>query len=249
MQPTVGGAFVCGLDMEQLVETIKRLDLKETLNIPEGLAKTLRRLLGWTASEYLFRRDWHSPPSKPQAHIHTMCELFAQFTGDTRFEDLDIPFTAVAADIDTGEPVFIQEGLICCAIEASATVPIVYHPVELRGRYLVDGGGVDLVPIDAAIAMGADRVIAVDVGTMSLDEPHSTLEVVFRVDLMARRQLTRTQETLAREQLGEEHLVVLQPDVRGIDWTAFDYIDDCIMAGEREALRHLEEIKQLTQST
>ncbi|MFQ5795336.1 MAG: patatin-like phospholipase family protein [Candidatus Bipolaricaulia bacterium] len=249
MGAAIGGAFVCGRDMKQLAETIKGLDLKETLSIPEGLTKTLRRLLGWAASEYLFRREWRSPPSESQVHTRTMCELFAQFTGDTRFEDLHIPFTAVATDIDTGEPVFIQEGLICCAIEASATIPVIYHPVKLGERYLVDGGGVDLVPIDAAMVMGADRIIAVDVGTMSLDEPHSTLEIVVRVDLMARRQLTHTQEALARERLGEEHLVVLRPDVRGIDWTAFDDIDDCIMAGEQEALKHLEEIKQLIQST
>ncbi|MFQ5796165.1 MAG: patatin-like phospholipase family protein [Candidatus Bipolaricaulia bacterium] len=248
MGAAIGGAFVCGLDMEQLAEMIKELDLKEMLDIPEGLTGTLRQLLGRAASEYLFRREWRTLPSESQAHARTMCELFAQFTGDTRFEDLPTPFAAVATDIDTGEPIFIREGLICQAIEASATVPIAYYPVELGGRYLVDGGVVDLVPIDAAIAMGADRVIAVDVGTMPLHEPHSTLEIVTRIDLIARRQLARAQEALAQERLGEEHLVMLRPDVQEIDWTAFDCVDDCIRAGEQEALQRLEEIKRLTQS-
>ncbi|MFQ5794498.1 MAG: patatin-like phospholipase family protein [Candidatus Bipolaricaulia bacterium] len=243
MGAAVGGVFVCGRDIEELAEAIKGVDLKETLSIPEGPTKTLRRLLGWTVSEYLFRRDWRSPPSKAQANAHAMCELFAQFTGDTRFEDLRTPFTAVAADIDTGEPVFIQEGLICCAIEASATVPMAYHPVELGGRYLVDGGVVDLVPIDAVIAMGADRVIAIDVGTVPLHEARSTLDVLIHTDLMARRQLVQLHEALARERLGEEHVVILQPDVQGIDWTAFDNIDECVIVGEQETEKHLDHIR------
>ncbi|MFQ5796269.1 MAG: patatin-like phospholipase family protein [Candidatus Bipolaricaulia bacterium] len=245
----IGGAFVSGIDMEQLADGIKKIDLKKLLDIPEGLRGVIRRILGRTASEYLFHRDWHTPPSESQVQTRAMCQLFAQYAEDTEFENLDLPFIAVAVDIDTGEPVFIQEGLVCHAVEASSTVPIAFYPVEYQGRYLVDGAIVDPVPIDAVIRMGANRVIAVDVGAVPLHEARSTLDVLAHADLASRQQLTRLHEELARERLGEENLVVLRPDLHETDWTAFDCIDDCVTAGEREAEKHLDRIRAMVGQT
>ncbi|MGY4516323.1 patatin-like phospholipase family protein [Lysobacter sp. HA18] len=82
-----------------------------------------------------------------------------------RFDDLPIPFRAVATDINSGGAVVLDHGSLAMAMRASMSLPAVFHPVEIDGRLLLDGGLADQVPIDVARDMGADIVIAVDVGT------------------------------------------------------------------------------------
>jgi NTE family protein len=75
------------------------------------------------------------------------------------FDQLPIPFRAVATDIETGEKVVIDRGDLAGAMRASMSVPGVFAPYRLNGKLLVDGGMADNVPIDVARAMGADIVI------------------------------------------------------------------------------------------
>ncbi|MFL5296377.1 MAG: patatin-like phospholipase family protein [Phenylobacterium sp.] len=77
------------------------------------------------------------------------------------FDDLPIPFRAVATDIETGQKVVIDRGELAGAMRASMSVPGVFAPYRLDGRLLVDGGMADNVPIDVARDLGADIVIVV----------------------------------------------------------------------------------------
>jgi NTE family protein len=81
------------------------------------------------------------------------------------FDAFAIPFRAVATDMSTGRMVVLKSGDLAQAIRASMSVPAIFAPVEIDGRLLADGGLVRNVPVDVARAMGADVVIAVDVGT------------------------------------------------------------------------------------
>jgi NTE family protein len=83
--------------------------------------------------------------------------------GSHRVEALRPRFAAVAADLIAGEEIEITEGPLELAIRASISVPGVFSPVEQGGRLLVDGGLVNPVPVTAARALGAARVIAIDV--------------------------------------------------------------------------------------
>ena len=81
--------------------------------------------------------------------------------GDARIEDLPIPFTAVATDLETGEERWLQEGPVDVAIRASAALPGFMTPVVLDGRLLADGGLTNPVPIAPTVAAGADLTVAV----------------------------------------------------------------------------------------
>lgn len=81
---------------------------------------------------------------------------------DGRIEDLALPFLAVATSLETGQEIWLREGVLAAAVRASAAMPGVFAPVELAGRWLVDGGLVNPVPVSAARAMGADVVIAIN---------------------------------------------------------------------------------------
>jgi NTE family protein len=86
------------------------------------------------------------------------------------FDDLPIPFRAIATDIVSGEKVVFEQGDLAMAIRASMSVPGVFAPVRVDGRLLVDGGVVDNVPIGEARKLGAQRLIVSRVGSPLLTE-------------------------------------------------------------------------------
>lgn len=86
------------------------------------------------------------------------------------FDRLPLPFRAVATDIETGELVELSDGDLAQAIRASMSVPGVFTPAHINGRKLVDGGLVSNLPVQAARSMGAERIIAVDIGSGLMDE-------------------------------------------------------------------------------
>jgi NTE family protein len=105
-------------------------------------------------------------PTFPRAGLSSGNELkkyLAQLLGKVRIEDLDMPYAAVACDLDTGEAVHLREGLLVDAVRASTAIPGIFHPLRWGDRLLVDGGLVDPVPIQVCRDLGADFVIAVDI--------------------------------------------------------------------------------------
>ncbi|MHA1158535.1 MAG: patatin-like phospholipase family protein [Alphaproteobacteria bacterium] len=86
-----------------------------------------------------------------------------RYIADAVLEDAGRPFAIVASDLANNEEVTINTGSAIDAIRASISVPGVFRPVQRNGRLLVDGGLKNPVPVSTCRAMGADRVIAVDV--------------------------------------------------------------------------------------
>lgn len=85
--------------------------------------------------------------------------------GIASFDRLPTPFRAVATDMESGQPRVLSEGDLALALRSSMSVPGVFAPTEVGGRILGDGGLVDNLPVEVARAMGADVVIAVNIGT------------------------------------------------------------------------------------
>jgi NTE family protein len=85
------------------------------------------------------------------------------FLGNLNFTDLKIPFACVATDIIHGQEITIRSGPVITAVRASISVPGLFTPVKVRGRYLVDGGLVNMVPVSTCRNMGAEYVVGVNV--------------------------------------------------------------------------------------
>jgi NTE family protein len=90
------------------------------------------------------------------------------------FDELPTPFRAIATDILTGQAVVLSHGDLARSIRASMSVPAIFSPVEIGGKLLVDGGVANNVPVDVVRQMGADVVIAVDVGSPALTREQLT---------------------------------------------------------------------------
>src|ERR1700674_1540050 len=81
------------------------------------------------------------------------------------FSELSVPFAAVATDIATGQEVWLRDGKVSDAVRASCAVPGLFRPVLRDGRCLIDGSAGNPIPVSLCRAMGAQVVMAVDLGT------------------------------------------------------------------------------------
>ena len=91
-----------------------------------------------------------------------LMEFYRKQLGDIAIEELPRTFAAVATDLHTGSEVWLQRGPLLTAIRASLSIPGLFTPVRIEGRWLADGGLVNPVPVNLCRALGADVVIAVE---------------------------------------------------------------------------------------
>ena len=92
----------------------------------------------------------------------SLTDKLKDILGDKTFDDLKIPYRAVATNIDTGEEVVIDKGDLCLAMAASSAMPPVFKPVIIDGKRLVDGAFINSIPADVCKKMGADYVLGID---------------------------------------------------------------------------------------
>jgi NTE family protein len=94
-----------------------------------------------------------------------MREVFSEQFVERNFSELSVPFGAVATDLHSGQEIWLRDGRVSDAIGASIAVPGLFQPVLYEDRFLVDGSVVNPIPVSLCRAMGADIVVAVDLGS------------------------------------------------------------------------------------
>lgn len=159
------------------------------------------------------------------------------------FDRLAVPFRAVATNIETGEMVVLSRGDLARAMRASMSVPGVIAPEEIGGQMLLDGGLVRNLPVDVARAMGADIVIAVNLGTKLLKR--DDLQSVVGVSLQMINILT---EQNVRQSLAEltDRDILIEPELEGFSAIDFNRSGDIVPRGEAAARRVLERLRALS---
>ncbi len=160
----------------------------------------------------------------------------------SRFEELPVPFAAVATDLQTGARVVMRdEGDLGFAIRASCAVPGWYVPVtDSEGRQLVDGGLVANLPVSVVRALGAEVVVAVDVnseGAKFLGPPTSVIGVLLQSMLVVQRVSVEHQRQLAD--------VCISPAVGHLRWDELARAAEFIDAGVEAARAAMPAIKEL----
>lgn len=146
--------------------------------------------------------------------------IIERLVGRASFDDLAIPFYAVAFDLNANRDVVIGAGDLGMALRATSAIPGVFAPVEAGPWLLVDGAVFQELPTLAARQLGADFVVAVDVGS-DHDErsPESAAEVWQRVMALRGRHFRTESRRLAD--------VVVQPGVSGVHWSEFSRAREC----------------------
>jgi len=243
MGAAIGGAKALGMDLGKLSRVLACIDLNEILQISESTLREMQRAIGRGMVEYVRGPTWKDGTSGSDA-LRRLVHLFRLLTADRDFSDLELPFAAVAADVETGEEVVLTEGNLALAIAASAAIPGVFAPVLREGRYLIDGGVLNKVPVDAVIDLGADAVIAVDAGAPVSRDLRTSLDILLQSQRIASAHLTTLQLERARRRVGGRFLL-LQPAVEEITMLSFERLPEAVEAGKAAARAHLDEIRAL----
>jgi NTE family protein len=218
MGALIGGLYASGMSIEEIEKMVVELDWAGTFD--DSLDRPERS----------FRRkrddDFSLLNAKPGVGKNGIKITSGLLAGETvmlllerlsneasrsgNFDQLVIPFRAVATDINTGEAAVLKSGNLAIAMRASMSIPGVLRPVKIGDQLLVDGGIVNQVPVDVARSMGADILIVVDVGTplALLDENASILS--FADQLGSLMTVSNTKKSL--ESLGPKDILV-QPEL------------------------------------
>jgi len=240
---TIGAAKAIGTDLDKLNQLLSYLDLNELLQISESTMREVRRAIGRGMVEYVRGPSWREEKTAPEK-LARMYELFSLLTAKKSFSEVKIPFAAVATDLESGERVTLTEGKLYHAVTASAAVPGIFYPVAHEGRYLIDGGIIEKIPVDVAIDMGAEVVIAVDTSASLTRRVDTSFDALFQAQRITSQRLTALQLEQARKRL-DGRLLLLQPDVGWITMFAFEHLQDAVRAGKEETLSHISTIKKL----
>ncbi len=169
--------------------------------------------------------------------------------GDIKFSDLKIPLACVATDINTGEEVVIDQGSVPEAIRASISIPAIFTVVKWGGRYLVDGGLANPVPVSVVKRMGADFIIAVNVIPDVADRAHRVggeqtgdLKEPNIIHIIMQSIYIGTY-SLVKASL-EEANIVIEPRMAHIGAGDFLRAQECILQGELATQSSIPEIKR-----
>lgn len=212
----IGGAYAAGLSIAQL----------------EAMARKFR----WRhISRFSFSRLGLQSNAPMEKFLRNSLPV-------TRFEELRIPFAALATDLQTGTAVvFRDQGDLTIAIRASNCLPAFYVPVrDSEGRLLVDGGLVANLPISYTRDLGADIVIAVDVGADGarfMDRPRTALGVMTQVFVAVER--------IVSDQEKEKADLIITPKVGHIRWDETRRAEEFLKIGYETTRESIDQIKDL----
>lgn len=189
-----------------------------TLKTPSGL------LLGQNATQLL----------------RMSTDVIAEFAS---FDQLAIPYRAVATDLATSKAVVLDSGSITKAMSASAAVPSIVEPVIINGLLLVDGGISNNIPVDVVREMGADRVIAIDIGSplTKQEDIKNTIDVLNQLSTILTNNTTINQV----KQLNDGDLYI-RPEIDDLSTTDFSIMPQALALGEESAVKQLEKIKKFS---
>jgi NTE family protein len=212
----IGAAYCSGLTIDELEEVAHKVRFT-----------TFAR---WTLSRYGF------------ATTDRMVTFLMRTLKVHTFEELRIPLAVTATDFNTGEAAVFSSGSIIDPVRASCAYPGMFLPVEIRGRWLVDGMLSHPVPTHPLRAMGAERVLAVQLkGQWSKSTaPRHLFDVIGQSFAIAQDMMSAVWKSAAD--------VVIEPDVAGFDYDNFKRADELIRAGEQAMRAALPEVRKWIES-
>ena len=208
----MGAAYCSGLTIAELEEVAHKVRFT-----------TFAR---WTLSRYGFATN------------DRMVSFLARTLKVQTFEELRIPLGVVATDFNTGEGAVFSSGSIIDPVRASCAYPGMFLPVEIRGRWLVDGMLSHPVPTRPLREMGAERVLAVHLkGQWSkTSAPRHFFDVIGQSFAIAQDMMSAVWRSAAD--------VVIEPDVAGFDYDDFKRAGELIRVGELAMRRALPEVRK-----
>jgi NTE family protein len=240
MGSVVGGAYAAGASVEELAKLARDTNWDQVIaDRPARDQLAYRRreedVLLPSRIEFGVHRDGIAlPPSAAgnAALEQALNRVLPAGTRDLPSNQLSLPFRSVASDLLTGDAVELVDTPLFLTMRASLAVPGVFAPVRVNDRLVVDGGLVRNLPVGMAHAMGADIVIAVNVGTPLA--PEKSLGSALGVAQQMLNILTEQNVQRSLRELGPNDILIA-PALNDVSFLDFSHIQSAIAAGEAAA--------------
>ena len=239
MGSIVAGLSASGMSAEEIRQAMITMDWGEVFDDrPDRIDRSFRRKRDDDLYTFKTPLGVHEGKVKaPLAIIRgqkfdlALNRLTFPVLGVEDFDQLSIPFRAVATDLETGAEVVLGSGSLARSLRASMAVPAAFDPVKIDGHLLVDGGMTNNVPVSVARAMGADVLIVVNVSSPLLkrDGIENALDVSGQLGGFLTLNVQLQLDTL------DESDVLITPRLGDITSGSFDRVADAISAGETAA--------------
>ena len=250
MGSIVGGAFASGITVAEMEQTLGEMSTDRLFEEkPPRRERSIRRKaddftilftpeIGFRDGQFLLPKGIVSG-----VQLETVLRALAKAQGYRKFDELQIPFRAVATDLVTGKPVVFSQGELANVMRASMSVPGLIDPVEIDGKLLVDGGLTDNLPVNVARAMGADIVIAVNLGTPLMKREE--LSSIFGVTGQMINILTEQNVQASLASLKPTDILIL-PELGDFSAGDFDHLLKTIPIGEAAARKVADRLSKLS---
>ena len=236
MGAVLGGAYAAGRDVEELAQIVSTTSWDNVLaDRPARDVLDFRRreedVLLPSRIEFAVTKSGASLPPAAAGNAaleQALTRLLPTGMRDDPVNKLPLPFRSVASDLVTGELVELSDTPLFLTLRASLAVPGVFAPVRVNHRLVVDGGLVRNLPIDMAHKMGADIVIAVNVGTPLAEENElgSAISVAQQMlQILTEQNVQRSLKELRSED------ILIAPNLNGISFLDFNQHHRAIEAG------------------
>ncbi len=250
MGSIVGGLYAIGTPPEEIEQLTTRMDWSEMFSdtIPRQM-QTYRQKEGQENYILTVSIDSKKGLQAPKGLISgkkldLTLRALTLGAGDD-FNAYPIPFSAVATNVETGKMVVLNKGDLARSLRASMAIPVAFSPVVINGIQLIDGGVSRNLPIDVARQMGADVVIAVNIGT-----PLYTANNINNVLNIADQTTGFLTNENVEEQIRtlKECDTLITPDLGDITTGSFNRMEEAVEIGRKTALAMTEELKRYSVS-
>lgn len=163
--------------------------------------------------------------------------MIKKYTEEKTFEELEIPLSIIATDLNAGERYVFDKGPVYRAVRASISIPGIFRPVEMEDRLLVDGAVVDSIPVELVRNMGAKVVIGVNLGSHFTERKIENIyqTIIQSIDIM--------QNEIKRLR-GIKADVLIEPNLKDVNPTNFRQVKKCVEEGRKAAEDVVNVIKQ-----
>ncbi|MDE5574506.1 MAG: patatin-like phospholipase family protein, partial [Bacteroidales bacterium] len=235
MGSIIGGLYAYGYSAHELDSILRATDWGKLLND----APDWRDVFYMNKSNYLLNLPWGMNEDKtgfaPMGLLkgQHVSNLFYTLTSQAyrykRFENFNIPFFCVAADIVKGEPIYLDSGNLALSMRASMAIPSVFTPVKIDSMVLVDGGVLNNFPVDKMLEKDVDIIIGVDVGFSyaGVDNTSNFMDVLEEVVFMGAKSRVMANR--------ERCHVFIKPNMTGLSTASFNKADSILARGEQAA--------------
>lgn len=245
MGAIVGGLYASGYTANQLDSIFKNLD--HSAVVRDFISRDSKNFYEKSNDERYalslpfkdFKISVPSAFSKGLYNYNLINKLTYHIRHLRDFDKMPIPFLCVATDIESGNQVILDRGYLPKAIIASSALPSLYTPIEIDGKYLIDGGVVNNYPIEEIKKMGADFIIGVDVqdGLKSREMLQDATKILVQISNL---------QMIQKMQINKENTdIYIKPNIEKYSVLSFDQGEEIINIGEEAAFAVFEKLKNV----